>query len=80
MQYSDGSDYNKDSCLIMQKPILQYSERELFLFKDYMHKLLLRGKALDDFKNFHIEFSNYANTKSILFNELPKNAKGEFRP
>lgn len=75
LQYSDGSDYNKDSCLIMQKPILQDLERQLFLFKDYMHKLLLRGKSIDDFKNFHTEFSNYASTKNALMDLENKRKK-----
>jgi len=83
LQYPDGADPLKDCCLIMQKPVFSDSERENFLVKNKLHKILLKRiyiKDLDDIKkdiveNIAMEKSYLSRTgKSCLYNIKPKNA------
>lgn len=78
LQYPDGSDPLKDSCIVMQKPLFNDTERENFMLKNKLHKLLLKDLNIDDIKNLkktEPEFENLKTyEKSCLYQEMPKNA------
>jgi SAM-dependent methyltransferase len=78
LQYPDGSDPLKDCCLVMQKPLLNDEERENFMLKNKLHKMLLNNLNFSDIKNIKKtegEFeSSGINEKSCLFPEMPGNA------
>jgi SAM-dependent methyltransferase len=70
--YGDGSDYNRDCCIIMQKPFFTEEERKNFLIKNKIHKLLLKND-LDVFKSSHLDFNKNKTDKSIIQDESNKN-------
>jgi SAM-dependent methyltransferase len=78
LQYPDGSDPLKDSCLVMQKPLFNDGERENFIVKNKLHKLLLNDLNIDFIKNLKktkLEFESPGiNKKSCLYLVTPKNA------
>ena len=74
LQYEDGSDYNKDSCIIMKKPIFSEIERKNFIFRNKLHKMLLKGCSIENIKDINIKEDELSDIKSCLYKEEPKNA------
>ena len=70
--YKDGSDYNRDCCIIMQKPFFSEEERKNFLIKNKIHKILLKSD-LGILNNFKFEFGKSKTDKSIIQDESNKN-------
>ncbi|MHB8276103.1 MAG: methyltransferase domain-containing protein [Candidatus Humimicrobiaceae bacterium] len=70
--YEDGSDYNRDCCIIMQKPFFSEEERKNFLIKNKIHKILLKND-LGILNNFKFEFGKSKTDKSIIQGESNKN-------
>jgi len=70
--YEDGSDYNRDCCIIMQKPFFTKEQRNNFLIKNKINKLLLKND-LDIFKGLNLDFDTNKADKSIIKEESNKN-------
>ena len=70
--YEDGSDYNRDCCIVMQKPFFSEEERKNFLIKNKIHKILLKND-LGILNNFKFEFGKSKTDKSIIQDESNKN-------
>jgi len=70
--YEDGSDYNRDCCIIMQKPFFSDEDRKNFLIKNQIHKLLLKND-LSIFNELKFDFSKRNTDKSIIQIEDNKN-------
>jgi len=73
LHYSDGSDFYRDSCLVMKKPIFNDPEREKFMFKNKIHKLLLKDTNVEDLTEVKID-KNIPCKRSCLYKEIPRNA------
>ena len=77
LQYPDGSDPLKDSCIVMQKPLFNDDERENFMLKNKLDKLLLKNLTINDIKNLNKTEFEFESSKiyenSCLYQEMPKN-------
>jgi len=70
LYYEDGSDYNRDCCVIMQKPFFSNKEYKDFLLKNKINKMLLHND-LEIFNSIDFKFQ-IKNIKSVIQEETNK--------